>query len=231
MEGSRSSRLRGMGRQRRAQQHGQPKSERGQSAQAFNSRLIFCKGNRQSVPALPPRGGVGSTFRAPCPRRRRGRRTGWWCRAGHSRGCAARPARGAAAGAAGCGRAPALGSSRPRTARWRGRVARGKGQRCRAPSRRTGIGRKLEGLSTVRLQAERPPDPANRRHRQAGGLRHRPQTPMRRVRRSGGKCSVDQGRDLLVTDPAGRARPRLVKQTRRLDVERTARATCRPCAW
>ena len=75
-----------------------------------------------------------------------------------------------------------------------------------------GIGRQLEGLHPVWLQAEGPPDPLHRGRRQAARLGHAARAPMRGVGRQALEGSDDHRLDPLVTDRARRARARLVAQ-------------------
>jgi hypothetical protein len=74
------------------------------------------------------------------------------------------------------------------------------------------VGRELERLRAVRLQAKGAPDPAHRRHRQPARLGHRPQAPVRRTLGHRGQRAAHQRRDRLVADPPRRAGPGLVEQ-------------------
>ena len=75
-----------------------------------------------------------------------------------------------------------------------------------------GVGRELEGLDPVRLQAERPPDPLHRGGGQATRLGHAARAPMRAVGRQALESPADHRLDPLVADLAWRARARLVAQ-------------------
>jgi hypothetical protein len=75
------------------------------------------------------------------------------------------------------------------------------------------IGRQLEALAAVRLQAERPPHTADRRMRKAGFSRHRTDRPVRRVRRRGAQRSLDHSGNLVVVDGSRSAGASLVEQT------------------
>ena len=70
----------------------------------------------------------------------------------------------------------------------------------------------LERLDLMRLQRERPPDPADRALAHPGRGRHRPRRPVRRVRRLLLERLHDHPLDVLVADRARLARPRLVMQ-------------------
>ena len=88
-----------------------------------------------------------------------------------------------------------------------------------------GIGRQLEGLNPVWLQAEGPPDPLHRGRGQAARLGHAARAPMRAVGRQALEGSADHRLDPRVPDLARRARARLVAQPIH-PVNRGA--TCRP---
>ena len=75
-----------------------------------------------------------------------------------------------------------------------------------------GSGRELERLDLMRLEPERPPDPADRALAHPGRGRHRARRPMRRVRRLLLERLHDHPLDVLVADRARLARPRLVMQ-------------------
>ena len=64
----------------------------------------------------------------------------------------------------------------------------------------------------MRLEPERPPDPADRALAHPGRGRHRPRRPMRRVARLLLQRLHDHPLDVLVADRARLARPRLVMQ-------------------
>ena len=70
----------------------------------------------------------------------------------------------------------------------------------------------LERLDLMRLQPERPPDPADRALAHPGRGRHRARRPVRRVRRLLLERLHDHPLDVLVADRARLARPRLVMQ-------------------
>lgn len=84
------------------------------------------------------RPGAGGAWRRSRSRRQRSsRRTGSWCRAARSRGCAARAFPASSAGPAGSARAPGSGSSRPRTARPRSQAGPDTDRPRHAPCPRT----------------------------------------------------------------------------------------------
>ncbi len=72
---------------------------------------------------------------------------------------------------------------------------------------------KLERLRLVRLEPERPPDPADRRLRHASGRRHRAGRPVGRAGRLLLERLHDHPPHVLVCDRARLARTRLVMQT------------------
>ena len=74
------------------------------------------------------------------------------------------------------------------------------------------IRRELERLDLMRLERERPPDPADRALAHPGRGRHRARRPVRRVRRLLLERLHDHPLDVLVADRARLARPRLVVQ-------------------
>jgi hypothetical protein len=77
---------------------------------------------------------------------------------------------------------------------------------------KVGIGRELEGLDPVRLQAERPPDPLHGGAGQAARLGHAARAPMRAISRQALQCARDHLFDPVIADLAWRARARLVAQ-------------------
>ena len=86
----------------------------------------------------------------------------------------------------------------------------------------------LERLDLMRLERERPPDPADRALAHPGRGRHRPRRPMRRVRRLLLERLHDHPLDVLVADRARLPRPRLVMQPIEAAAARTGPATYRP---
>ncbi len=74
------------------------------------------------------------------------------------------------------------------------------------------IGRKLEGLGAMGLEVEGLPYPMDRRRREARGVRHGAQAPVRRVPRRRLQCPANDFGDLVVADLPRRARSRLVHQ-------------------
>ncbi len=74
------------------------------------------------------------------------------------------------------------------------------------------VGRELEALGAMRLQAEGLPNPMDRRRRIAGRSGHAAQRPMRRVGRRLLQRPADRLGNRLVADPPWRARARLVVQ-------------------
>jgi hypothetical protein len=74
------------------------------------------------------------------------------------------------------------------------------------------VGRKFEGLRTMRLQAKRLPNPMDRGRRMAHRLRHGPPAPMRRPLRECLQSLVDRGSNLVVTNLARRAGTWLIVQ-------------------
>ena len=72
------------------------------------------------------------------------------------------------------------------------------------------VGRKLEGLDAMRLQPEGPPDAMDGRGRVADRRGHGAQAPVRGSRRSRLQRPPDGVGDCVITDPARRARARLV---------------------
>jgi hypothetical protein len=76
-----------------------------------------------------------------------------------------------------------------------------------------GIGRELEGFGAMRLEVERLPYPMNRRGREACGLRHGAQAPVRRGLRRRPQRPANDFRDLLGADLTRRPWSRFVHQT------------------
>ena len=74
------------------------------------------------------------------------------------------------------------------------------------------VGRQLEPVLPVRLEPERPPDPADGRLGQAAGRGHPPRAPVGRGRRFGLRRPGDDPLDVRVGDAPRGARPRLVRQ-------------------
>ena len=92
-----------------------------------------------------------------------------------------------------------------------------------------GVGRELEGLDPVRLQAERPPDPLHRGGGQATRLGHAARAPMRAVGRQALESPADHRLDPLVADLARRARAPARRAARPTDARQIGGATCGPC--
>lgn len=72
------------------------------------------------------------------------------------------------------------------------------------------VGGELEGLGTVRLQAEGAPDALHARGGDAAAARHRSRAPMGGALRHGLQSGDDQRLHLGIVDRARHARPRLV---------------------
>ena len=79
----------------------------------------------------------------------------------------------------------------------------------------------LKGVHQMRLEPERLPHPPDRRARQPGLGRHRRPRPVGRIRRSRLQRRHDHLLDLIVGDPARRARPRLIGQALQPPVQET----------
>ena len=75
------------------------------------------------------------------------------------------------------------------------------------------VGRQLEGLHSVRLQAERPPDPTDRHPTQPRRARHAADTPVRLPARRRFQRSRQHPLDLRIGNGAGRPRAGLVIQS------------------
>jgi hypothetical protein len=73
-----------------------------------------------------------------------------------------------------------------------------------------GIGRQLEGLEPVRLQAEGAPDALHGRDRHSARPRHAARTPVGGIGRRRFQGAHDHRLDPLILDGAGRSRPGLV---------------------
>ncbi|MFD5326845.1 hypothetical protein [Streptomyces sp. NPDC127092] len=94
------------------------------------SELVVYDGRAKKSP-----GGGGAASRWPCWWRTRGRRTGWSCRPGRSRGCGVRVRRAPSAGPAGTGPGPESVTSRPHRTPGPSPAGRDRGRRHRGSCR------------------------------------------------------------------------------------------------